>query len=277
MTLDPMGHSDDESDDSEDEEDGGPKKKKKKDKVESNANNSDNPYKGSIILKTGRGVSSNIYYADQKRLPFKGNGLPFGEKMQLQTDLAQAEQELQVLNGQLASAAKETVKLAGEPTNSEADATLETEELVLEDMRKQAEASRELLVNDAERIKTRDRVNSMVIEWRKRRGMCFRFIRNIEDLTEGTITLKQCLKDGGQIGIESDEMVIAAARESAVARNRKVVGKSRIITPKKYGGGRGSGSKLSGLEANPAFIGVRLENSVVSEVCRVFTAAEHDD
>lgn len=70
-----------------------------------------------------------------------------------------------------------------------------------------------LLFEDEKRAKAiKKGIEGMGSIWRKRKRQCIEFVSNMEDATEGTISLKKCLKGDGPIDIDSDEASEAARR-----------------------------------------------------------------
>lgn len=75
------------------------------------------------------------------------------------------------------------------------------------------------------------------------------FISMMEESTEGTITVKKCLKGDGPIDIDSDE----AAIEGAIAFASR---KRPRVSMKGKGGLKGSDE--GGMKPDPKFVGVKL-------------------
>ena len=83
--------------------------------------------------------------------------------------------------------------------------------------------------------------------WRKRKRQCYEFITNMEESTEGTISLKKCLKGEGALEIDSDEAVIKGATTFSQRKRPKLV---------KSAGGENNG--VTTVRADDRFIGVQL-------------------
>jgi hypothetical protein len=95
--------------------------------------------------------------------------------------------------------------------------------------------------------KVRKEIDNMSAVWRKRKRQCYEFITNMEESTEGTISLKKCLKGEGALEIDSDEAAIKGATTFG-QRKRPKFGKSA--------GGENNG--VTTVRADDRFIGVKL-------------------
>ena len=94
--------------------------------------------------------------------------------------------------------------------------------------------------------------------WRKRKRMCTEFLSNMEECTDGTISLKKCLKGDGQIDIDSDETALKGAITFASRKKVKTVK---------------SGGAKSGVQPSADFVGCTLSAQGKPE--RVFIGAEN--
>ena len=101
-------------------------------------------------------------------------------------------------------------------------------------------------------------IESKASVWRKRKRMCTEFLSNMEECTDGTISLKKCLKGDGQIDIDSDETALKGAIAFASRKKAKTV---------KSGGAKG------GIQPSADFVGCTLSASGKPE--RVFIGAEN--
>jgi hypothetical protein len=201
-----------ESDDEEEEE---KEKAKKKDTKKSS-----DPFHKSLCFKAGKTASNTLYYVDHSKLKNNGNGLEPDARNELHNTKANTEAEEAALKTTLKSMTAETAKLLSEPTNEEATARLETEESALVELKAQVEASRGYKTNEKEKKKLTKDIQDLTAQWRKRKRMCIDFLMNMEESTEGTVSVKKTLAGDGPLGdIETDESVLKAA--TAFATNKR--------------------------------------------------------
>jgi predicted protein tyrosine phosphatase len=240
------------ADDSDDEDEAPKKKEKKEPKA------SDDPFKGALSFKSGKSANTCLYYVDYTKLKNNGDGLPIDERNELLGDFHKTNAEILALKTAVKNMTLETNKLLSEPTNEELDARLVTEEAELAELREQVEAGRKLVVNEKHKQQIKRRIEVMTTVWRKRRRICMDFLMAMEENTEGTVSVKKCLKGDGQIDIDSDEAVVAAAveygkkkraRPAASSKRRSVVAKA---APKP--------STTSGLAPSESFVAVTLDS-----------------
>ena len=71
-------------------------------------------------------------------------------------------------------------------------------------------------------------IESKASVWRKRKRICTEFLSNMEECTDGTISLKKCLKGDGQIDIDSDETALKGAIAFASRKKVKTVKSSGV-------------------------------------------------
>mmetsp|Transcript_12594 Transcript_12594/g.17356 ORF Transcript_12594/g.17356 Transcript_12594/m.17356 type:complete len:211 (-) Transcript_12594:120-752(-) len=173
--------------DSDDEDE----KKKKKNATPTSSND---PYTGSLLLKTGRNSNTTLYYTDHSKLHNSGNGLLPDERNELAGNFEQSKAEEEVLRANLKSITATTEKLNSEPTNEEAVSKLEVQEREITELRGELESARELVVNEKRKRQIEKRNSLMTTHWRKRRRLCMDFLIMMEESTEGTVSVKKCLK-----------------------------------------------------------------------------------
>lgn len=248
MALD---NSDDTFPDSDDEDSG------KKKQVKQTKSISD-PFHASLCFKSAKVANASLYYVDHTKLKNNGNGLDPADRNDLASNLAKAESEELALKEKLKSMGDETLKLQSEPTNEEAIARLETEELALTELMSQVEAARKLKVNEKIKQKLKKSIAAMAAEWRKRRRICMDFLTTMEEITEGTVSRKKCLAGDGQVDIDSDEAVVKAAVEFA-SKKRKFGSNARAI-PSKKKRKVSDDDGLGGVDACAAFVAVTLDS-----------------
>lgn len=129
-------------------------------------------------------------------------------------------------------------------------------------------------MNEKHKKRTKNRIDSMVAQWRQRKRLAMNFLLQMEESTEGSISAKKCLSGDGQIDVESDETVIknaiAYAKKKRAMASRPQVKKVKVS---KGLGGKTSGlaaqsSLTNGLTVDPNFVAVRLNAS--GQVERVY-------
>ena len=241
-------------DGSDDEDDGDkPKKGKKKGGKKSTGDDDvGTDYTGSLTKKDGRNANNVLYFVNYSSsyVTNSGNGLPPDERNELIGAEQKSAQDLQSIRDNLKSMQEQTKKLLSEPTNKEAEDRIAKEDQVLADLKASVEESRQYAGNEKKREQTKKRIRELADVWWKRRRMCSDFLQNMEDATEGTISVKKCLAGDGQIDIDSDEAIIAAEKEMWEMRKAKK-------TKKKHAGG--------GLPPTANFIGVQFTSAAKVE------------
>jgi hypothetical protein len=161
----------------------------------------DDDYAGSLAIKGGRNSNTTLYYCDYSKLTNKGNGLLPDDRNTLLSDHEAAKAELQSKNDIIQTMTTETMKLLSEPTNEDATTCLEEAESHTEKLRENVEAAQEFKSFEKKRIEVKQRIDVMTAQWRKRRRLCMDFLIAMEDNTDGTVSVKNCLSGNGQIYI----------------------------------------------------------------------------
>ncbi len=185
--------------DDEDNDENNSKTTSKKKNLSGSSN--EDEYSGSLSIKTGRNTNTTLYYCDYSKLSNNGNGLLPDDRNILLSDHEAAKAELEAKDTSTKSMTAETVKLLSEPTNAEATVSLEEAEENVKSLREQVDAAQELRGFEKHRIKIRKRVDVMAGQWRKRRRVCMDFLINMEENTDGSVSMKKCLSGDGQIYI----------------------------------------------------------------------------
>lgn len=239
--------------DSDDEEDKAPKKK-----AEPKA--SDDPYKGALSFKSGKSANTCLYYVDYTKLKNNGDGLPPDERNELSGELHKTNAELEALKMTVKTMTLEADKLLSEPTNEELAARLEADEADLADLREQAEAGRKLKVNEKHKQSIKRRIEAMTTVWRKRRRICMDFLIAMEENTDGTVSVKKCLKGDGQIDIDSDEAIVAAAVEYTKKKLARPISNKMKRSISGVAKTAPKSSTASSLTASESFVAVTLDS-----------------
>ena len=185
---------------SDDEDDGASKQKTAKSAV--------CDYDGLLSMKAGRNPNTTLYYIDQNKLENCGNGLTADVKNKLIQDHQSAKQEEISLQSTLKEKITDSDNLLNQPTNQEADTALIEEEDALKKLREEVEGMRKIKVDAKARISVEKGIHSLLLVWRKRKRICYDFLRLMDESTEGTVSYEKCVKGDGQIDIESDESAI---------------------------------------------------------------------
>ncbi len=269
----------DDGSDDDDDEDGKPSKKQKIMK----SNNDSDEFSGSLKLKEGRNVQNNLYYVDHSKLSNEGNGLLPEMRNDLLCSMQKSKAELEQLTRLHKSITAEAVQLESEPKNEELILVVADLERKLREMNDSLEESRshvssksgcmryiifvfihcfipyaiechDLHQDEKHVQKVKKEIENMASIWRKRKRQCIEFISNMEESTEGTISLKKCLKGEGALEIDSDEAAIKGATAFAQRKRPKV---SRGMSAGKSSGKR-AGESTDGVSPDENFIGVQL-------------------
>eukprot|EP00957_Ditylum_brightwellii_P103954 7920896-Ditylum_brightwellii.AAC.1 len=64
----------------------------------------------------------------------------------------------------------------------------------MSELRGKLDNARELVVNEKRKRQIQKKVGVMTAHWRKRRRLCMDFLMMMEESTEGTVSVKKCLK-----------------------------------------------------------------------------------
>lgn len=203
--------------------------------------------KGSLLFKAGRSAEKGIYYVDYSQLQNNGNGLDFEEKNKLYSDLEVVKQTKASMVAKLSQNKATETQLLSEPTNAGATALLEKEEASFAELMQEVESARGLKANEKVKTALQGRSQKMAHEWNKRRRKCMDALMTLEEMTEGTISVKKCLKGDGQIDVDSDEMVIMLAKDFHA---------KQALRPTKR---LKSSKKDTGVQATKSFIAVDVD------------------
>lgn len=242
--------SDNPFDDSEDENDDGAKKPTTKEAEPA----SSDPYAGTLALKAGKSPNSTLYYVNYNKAK-NGNGLDRDELNELHGQVAKSEAEEQALKASIQKKQAETKKLLAEPTNEEATVLLQQQEATLADLKEKVDEARKHMVNEKDKNQLKRRITSMTSQWRKRRRICMEFLIGMEEMTEGTITVRKALNADTPLDIDSDEQVAKSAIAFAKKkRENPAFGKKRAI------GGKKTNKTSTGIPPSNDFVAVILDS-----------------
>jgi len=232
-------------DDSDDEDEKSSKKK---------AANKEGSDEYALRLKEGRNLNNNLYYVDHTKLANNGDGLLPDARNDLLSDMQGSKAEFDQLSLTLKKISSEASQLESQPKNEELLLEVIDLEKRMGDMNDSLEEARVHASNEKRVKQVKKGIENMTSYWRKRKRQCIEFISIMEEATEGTISLKKCLKGDGPIDIDSDEAAVVGATAFAKRKKSKVSLAGRGVKAGAKMGGDGSGS----LRPDESFIGVRL-------------------
>ena len=240
------------ADDSEDEEDTKSSKKK------SSSKKSSDEYAASVSVKEGRNTSTTLYFIDHTKLRNNGNGLLPEDRNELVSNLESSKQEFVTLQQKHKQISQSTAQLLSEPKNGELETELHelTSKMEVVESKLGEASAYESNAKYARQLK--GRIGSMASEWRKRKRLCTEFIGNMEDASDGTISLKKCAKGDGPIFMETDEAAIKGAKEYAENSKKrpKLVSKSKGLKQR-----NGTKNQSVGMQPDEKLIGVLMSSS----------------
>jgi hypothetical protein len=165
-------------------------------------------YAGSLCLKKGRNVNTTLYYVDYSKQFNDGNGLLPEDRNELFSKHAGADAEKSSTENKIKYLSSEANVLLSQPTNIDLTSILETLDAEVVDLRSQMEVAYSFKDNEKIRMQIRKKIDVMQAQWRKRKRLCMDFLREIEEITEGSISMKKSLSGDGPIELESDESAI---------------------------------------------------------------------
>jgi len=209
--------------DDEDDDDNNGTSKKKKSKAQLQPEGGDE-WSGSMICKEGRNHNGTLYFVDYKKLFNNGDGMLAEDRNELLSTHETAKMELQSHNDSINGMASDTVQLLSEPTNANLDGIVEGLDKELVELRGQVRDSQDYKENEKRRKVLKKLVENVNLQWRKRKRITMSFLNMMEDVTEGTISVKKCMKGDGQMDIDSDEAVIAGQIEFLKQKRQRGLG-----------------------------------------------------
>lgn len=165
-------------------------------------------YAGSLCLKKGRNVNTTLYYVDYTKQFNNGNGLLPEDRNELFSKHAGADAEKSSTENKIKYLSSEANVLLSQPTNIDLTSILESLDAEVVDLRSQMEVAYSFKDNEKIRMQIRKKIDVMQAQWRKRKRLCMDFLREMEEITEGSISMKKSLSGDGPIELESDESAI---------------------------------------------------------------------
>jgi hypothetical protein len=203
------------ADNSDDEEEEIGKKRKIKEAKSSDEDDSYGP--GSLCFKAGRNDNTNLYYVNYA----KAKEMNHDERQELFAALAKVNAEKEELERLIKSNQAMTTQLLSEPTNDELIGLLKEGEETVASLRGMVEESRELRVNESTRIGLKKKIQKMTAHWSKRKRMCLTFLANLEEQSEGILSMRKALSGDGPLALDSDEAVVKAELQLASLKSQK--------------------------------------------------------
>ena len=188
---------------SSDDEDGNGKKKTSGKMSGNAASIVSSDYAGALTMKPGRNVNTTLYFVNHNSsyVANNGNGLPADERNNFLADFESKKSELLLSQARLRDMNTETIQLLSEPTNDALDENLNTQENEMDGLKEELKASRALKDNEKLRRKMAKSVDMLTTTWRKRKRTCMDFLIQMEEMTEGSVTVKKCLAGDGPIDV----------------------------------------------------------------------------
>ena len=206
----------------EDNESGDDEPRKNKSVTKTTASETDVQFKNALSFKGGKGSNSGLYYVNYNDV--KGGGaLDPMDKNQLVSDSANADAKLAFLKNTLETTRSSIKKLMSEPMNADLSNLLKKAEADSSDLLVQLEEARKLKVNGRLVQQTKKKIEHFASFWRKRRKTCIDFLITMEELTDGSVSLKKCQNGDGPIEIDCDEVCTKMAIEFAKKKLNRLV------------------------------------------------------
>lgn len=178
-------------------------------------------FAGTVFFKAGRSVASSVYYVVYNKMP----ELSDEKKRELYEKVSNSNAECDQLKLILKQLNVKTTQLLTEPTNDELIERLSDLENDVTTLEKKVNDARALTVNESHKNKLKRRIQSMAGHYRKRKQLCCSFLSSLEEISDGTVSKKKCLKGDGQIALDSDESANNAA--IAYAKSKKGFSKAK--------------------------------------------------
>ncbi|KAL3924099.1 MAG: hypothetical protein SGILL_001254 [Bacillariaceae sp.] len=199
------------ADDSDDEDD--TKKSKGKDKK-----SSDDPYgPGSLCFKPGRNANTSVYFVNYGRIPEMD---PYA-RQELLGKLATCKVEMEALEHKIKSVNTWTAKLLSEPTNDEIIGLMKKAEEAVAATKAEVEELKEHQVDPGTLVALKKRKQTMTSHWSKRQRICVSFLSNLEEGSEGAVSMRKSLAGDGSLPLDSDEAVAKAELELAALKYKR--------------------------------------------------------
>ena len=168
-------------------------------------------YKNSLMQKIGRKSAQTLFYVNQVNLENNGNGMSLQNKKEFVTVYRSTESVFNKKKDLLQRLSRAAIQLKSEVMNLEAEEEIKSLETDLYRVSIMIEQAKRFTVNEKRRLQLLKDKKFFLDNWYQRKQICMEFLKNMEEFTDGTISVRKCLKGGGQISVESDECFIADA------------------------------------------------------------------
>lgn len=185
------------------------------------SNNSSDPFVATILLKEGRNASSNLYFINQSKLENNGNGLLAEDRDKLLINMDRASQEESDLQNKVNELLSKAIALEAEPTNEYADQLLQLQMDRHDELDSDLAKCRLYPASSKLRKEVNKSIEVFATHWRQRKRMCIDFLRQMEECTDGAVSVKKCLAGDGAIELDSDEIIVKSAVEYAEKKKKQ--------------------------------------------------------
>ena len=213
-------------------------------------------YDGSILLKSGRTSNNTLYFTNYDALPNNGYEMKQDERNLFKIKLHTVKRDEESMKNKFDEIEKETRKLHSEPTNEVLDMKIYDLEKFIVVINSKLDELREYEENEKKKIKIQKSINRFSTFWRKRRKLTIDFLIMMEECTDGSVTVKKCLKGDSPIEIESDESHLQGALEWAkMKRQRQITASSKQYAKKR----KKYLDKDEGFQPDQTFVGMKLD------------------
>lgn len=166
-------------------------------------------FAGSLFFKAGKSVTSSLYYVDYNKI----KEMSSEERGELAGRLANTKAEHDHMVLTLKQVDTKTAQLLLEPTNDKLIELLNNLEKNVAILTEKVHDAKALTINEPQKKKLKRQIQYMAGQYRKRKRLCCSFLSSLEEISDGTISKKKCLKGDGQIALDSDE----SANEAMIA------------------------------------------------------------
>jgi hypothetical protein len=222
-----MVFSSEESFEDEDDIEGNTKKAKYRD-----SDSLGDPYAATVLMKDGRNVSSNLYFLDQSKLDNNGNGLPAEDLNELLRKMDQSSSEEIDLQNKLNKLIKDATVLEMEPTNEDAEQQVQKQIEDNEDLEKRLAQFRLYPTNAKARKELQKKIQYFATHWKNKKRTCIDFLFQMEECTDGSVSMKKCFTGDGVIELDSDEAIIKSAIDYAEKKKKQKLSHGKAATEK---------------------------------------------
>ena len=210
------------ADDSDDEDDG----KMPKDKVKDYDDFA--PYgPGSLHFKPSRSENTHLYYVNYNKI----KELSPEERQELHSKKYEKEAEKLALELKIKSMIAAASELLSQPTNEELSPLLKNGEDEKASLEEKAETNRLFKVNESTRLNIRKKIRTMAATWRKRKRTCMEFLMQLEESSEGLVSVAKLRKDNGPFCIAFDglhaDAELRSKAQMAQKRQQGMISKRR--------------------------------------------------